>query len=70
MACRNCYKYPFCEKCESPKGSCEKPWMYQMVRDFKSKLDMKEHKTPEDKTQIYSFSEIGGTRIYWKRRNK
>lgn len=19
MACRNCYKYPFCEKCESPK---------------------------------------------------
>lgn len=22
MACRNCYKYPLCEKCESPKGSC------------------------------------------------
>ena len=22
MACRNCYKYPFCEKCESPKGIC------------------------------------------------
>lgn len=22
MACRNCYKYPLCEKCESPKGIC------------------------------------------------
>lgn len=22
MACRNCYKYPLCEKCNSPKESC------------------------------------------------
>lgn len=27
MACRNCYKYPFCEKISSPQGHCndEKP---------------------------------------------
>ena len=24
MACRNCYKYPFCEYCKSPTGTCEK----------------------------------------------
>lgn len=68
MACRNCYKYPLCESCESPKGSCEKPWAYQMDKNFKRNLDMKEHKMPEDNTETYSFSEIGGTRIYWKRR--
>lgn len=22
MACKNCYKYPLCEKCSSPKGNC------------------------------------------------
>jgi len=22
MACKNCYKYPLCEKCNSPKGTC------------------------------------------------
>ena len=22
MACRNCYKYPFCLDCVSPQGTC------------------------------------------------
>jgi hypothetical protein len=30
---------------------------------------MEKRETPEDKTQTYSFSEIGGTKIYWKRRD-
>lgn len=23
MACKNCYKYPLCERCEGPQGHCE-----------------------------------------------
>lgn len=42
MACRNCYKYPFCEKCNSPTGNCneekskrierEKVWTVMMTK--------------------------------------
>lgn len=31
--CSNCYKYPFCEKCNSPTGCCD---------DWKSKRIMLE----------------------------
>lgn len=31
--CNSCYKYPFCEKCESPRGTCN---------DYKSKRVMLE----------------------------
>ena len=48
MACRNCYKYPFCEKCGSPK---DYPLYYENGKqkcncpDFKKKrIEMEEQK--------------------------
>lgn len=69
MACRNCYRYPLCEKCNGPQGTCERVINFDRG-DFKSRLKMRTDEIPKDNTIDWNSSEVGEIKIYWKKRGK